>query len=130
MASPISVTLAPREPPAAVLALVGEHDAYSSQRLENELAVLLDEGRRVVVDLRDTEFIDSTCLSALLGARHRAEETGLGFTLVLPSERHTQVHQLLDLTGLGSSFAIFEAVDAALGAARTGTTRASVRSAA
>ena len=130
MASPISVTLVPRDPPAAVVSLVGEHDAYSSQRLENELSVLLDEGRRVVVDLRDTDFIDSTCLSALLGARHRAEESGLGFALVLPSGTYTQVHQLLDLTGLGSTFAIFSTLDEALAAARAGRTGGSVRSAA
>jgi anti-anti-sigma factor len=130
MASPISVTLAPRDPPAAVVALVGEHDAYSSPRLENEFTVLLEESRSVVVDLRDTEFIDSTCLSALLGARHRAEESGLGFTLVLPNRTYTQVHQLLDLTGLGSAFAIFPTLDEALSAARGGQSGSSVRSAA
>ena len=46
--APISVTLAREDPAAAVVALVGEHDAYSSQRLENELAVLMEEGRRIV----------------------------------------------------------------------------------
>jgi anti-sigma B factor antagonist len=129
MASPISVTLAPREPPAAVVALAGEHDTYSAGRLENELAVLLEEGRRVVVDLRDAEFIDSTTLSVLLRARHDAEDATLGFALVLGESDFTQVHQLLELTGLGSAFAIFPTLDAALAAVRSGKTR-SVRSAA
>src|ERR671936_1745680 len=120
MASPISVTLAPRDPPAAVVALAGEHDTYSLPRLENEFTVLLEESRSVVIDLRDTEFIDSTCLSALLGARHRDEEAGLGFTLVLPNRTYTQVHQLLDLTGLDSAFAIFPTLDEGLTAARAG----------
>jgi anti-anti-sigma factor len=128
--APISVTLAPRDPPAAVVALVGEHDTYSAERLENELAVLLDEGRRVVVDLRDTEFIDSTTLSVLLAGRRHAEEAELGFTLVLPRRTYTQVHQLLDLTRLGSAFAIFDTLDAALAAARSGRTSSSVRPAA
>jgi anti-anti-sigma factor len=118
--APISVTLARRDPPAAVVALVGEHDAYSSQRLENELNVLLDDNRRVVVDLRDTAFIDSTTLSVLLGARMRAEQASLGFTLVLPEREYTQVQRLLDLTGLGTAFAIFGKLDDALNAARTG----------
>ncbi len=118
--APISVTLAPRDPPAAVVALVGEHDAYSSPRLENELAVLLDEGQRVVIDLRDTTFVDSTTLSVLLTARHRAERSSLGFVLVLSSEEYTQVHHILDLTGLGSTFAIFGTLDDALSAARQG----------
>jgi len=128
--APISVTLAPRDPPAAVVALVGEHDTYSAERLENELGVLLDEARRIVVDLRDTEFIDSSTLAVLLGARRRAEESALGFTLLLPQRSYTQVHQLLDLTGLGSTFAIFNKLDDALAAARAGRASGSVRSAA
>src|SRR5205823_5970006 len=99
--APISVTLARRDPEAAVVALVGEHDAYSSQRLENELTVLLDEGLQVVVDLRDASFIDSTTLGVLLAERQRAERAGLGFTLVLPRDEFAQVHQILELTQLG-----------------------------
>ena len=129
MASPISVTLAPRDPPAAVVALAGEHDPYSADRLESELGVLLDEGRRVVVDLHDAEFIDSTTLSVLLRARHAAESAGLGFTVVLAEPEYTQVHQLLDITGLRDAFAIFPTLDRALTAARAGQT-GSVRSAA
>jgi len=117
---PISVTLSPRDPSAAVVALVGEHDAYSSERLENELTVLLDEAHRIVVDLRETSFIDSTTLSVLLGARHRAERSSLGFALVLPEGEYTQVNQILDLTGLGAAFAIFGSVEDALAAVRSG----------
>lgn len=120
--APISVTLAPRDPPAAVVALVGEHDTYSAERLENEFGVLLDEGRRIVVDLRETEFIDSTTLAVLLRARQQAERFALGFTLVLPKHVYTQVHQLLDLTGLGTTFASFNTLDDALHAARAGRT--------
>jgi anti-sigma B factor antagonist len=129
--APISVTLAPRDPPAAVVALVGEHDAYSAGRLEGELAVLLDESRGIVVDLRDTEFVDSTTLAALLGARRDAERLGLGFTLVLPRREYTQVTRLLELTGLASTFAIYDTLDEALNAARSGSKAGgSVRSAA
>jgi anti-sigma B factor antagonist len=118
--APIAVTLARENPPAAVVALVGEHDAYSAERLDNELTGLLDEGRRIVVDLRDTTFIDSTTLSVLLGARRRAEQSSLGFALVLPDQKYTQVNQILDLTGLGSAFAILGRLDEALAAVRAG----------
>ncbi len=118
--APISVTLARRDPPAAVVTLVGEHDAYSAERLEIELTILLDEGRRIVVDLRDTAFIDSTTLSVLLGARLRAEKSSLGFALLLPHLEYTQVHQILDLTGLAPTFAIFGQLNAALAAVRAG----------
>jgi anti-sigma B factor antagonist len=118
--APISVTLARRDPPVAVVGLVGEHDAYSSPRLENELAVLLDEGQRIVIDLRDTSFIDSTTLSVLLSARHQAEASSLGFALVLPEREYTQVNRIFDLTGLGSSFAIVGRLEDALVAVREG----------
>jgi anti-anti-sigma factor len=110
-----------------VVALVGEHDAYSATRLEGELGVLLDEGRRIVVDLRDTDFIDSTTLAALLAARRDAAGAELGFTLVLPRWNYTQVTQLLDLTGLRSSFAIYDTLDEGLAAARDGQTGGSQR---
>jgi hypothetical protein len=45
---PLSVTR--EDPEVALLQLVGEHHAFSSSRLENELAVLLDDGLRLVVD--------------------------------------------------------------------------------
>jgi anti-sigma B factor antagonist len=118
--APISVTLARRDPRAAVVALVGEHDAYSAERLERELSSLLDEGQRIVVDLRDTAFIDSTTLSVLLGARLDAEQSSLGFALLLSDRHYTQVHQILELTGLGPTFAIFGKLDAALTAVRAG----------
>src|SRR4029078_3261933 len=112
--APISVTLARHDPPAGAVALVGEHDASSSQRLDSELAVLLEGAQNVVVDLRDASFIDSTTLSVLLAARHRAEEAELGFALVLSDRDYTQVHQILDLTGLVASFAIFAKPEDAL----------------
>jgi anti-anti-sigma factor len=120
--APISVTLARRDPAAAVVALLGEHDAYSSERLESELATLLDEGVGIVVDLRDASFIDSTTLGVLLAARQRAERAGLGFALVLPLEGHAQVHQILELTRLGRAFASFTSIDEGLRAARSGQT--------
>jgi anti-anti-sigma factor len=120
--APISVTLAPRDPPAAVVALVGEHDAYSAERLEGELGVLLEDRLPVVVDLRDTEFIDSTTLATLVAARRAAAGSGLGFTVVLPRQSYTQVTRLLELTGLRSSFAIYETIEEALAAARRGDT--------
>lgn len=118
--APITVTLARRDPPAAVVALVGEHDAYSAERLESELTALLEEGQRIVVDLRDTAFIDSTTLSVLLSARLHAERSSLGFALLLPDRHYTQVNQILELTGLGPTFAIFGKLDAALAAVRAG----------
>ena len=117
---PIFVSLDPADPPTGVVALSGEQDAYSAPRLEDELCALLDEGIGVVVDLTATSFLDSQSLSILLTARHRAERDSLGFALVLPSEPYTQVHRMLDITGLIRAFAVYPAMAPALVAARAG----------
>src|SRR5438046_9528359 len=104
--APISVTLAPRDPPAAVVALVGEHDTYSAARLEGELSVLIDEGMRVVVDLRETEFIDSTTLATLLAARRGAEQAELGFAFVLTKRNYQAANPLHALTGQRARWAL------------------------
>ena len=118
--APISVTLERADPPTGVVTLIGEQDAYSAPRLENELALLLDEGLAVVVDLTDATFVDSQTLSMLLAARHRSRRDRVGFALVLPTEPYTQVHRILDITGLGTSFAVYSTLRAALAAARAG----------
>jgi len=118
--APISVTLEREDPPTGIVTLIGEHDAYSAARLENELALLLDGGIQIVLDLTDATFVDSQTLSVLLGARHDAESTALGFTLVLPRDRYTQVHRLLEMTGLAAAFAIFPSLQPAVAAARAG----------
>ena len=118
--APISVTLERTDPPCGVLTLIGEQDAYSAPRLENELAVLLDEGLSVVIDLTDATFVDSQTLSIMLAARHRAQRDRVGFTLVLPYEPYTQVHRIFEITGLGTSFAVYPTLQGALAAARGG----------
>jgi anti-anti-sigma factor len=122
--SQLSVTLQDRDPPLGVVSLHGEHDSFSSSRLENELAVLLDGGYGVVVDLTDASFIDSQTLSVLLATRHRAEDAEAGFTVVLPDDGHVHLHRLLDVTGLKGAFALYESQAEAAAAAREGASGA------
>jgi anti-anti-sigma factor len=122
--SQLSVTLQERDPPLGVVSLHGEHDSFSSARLENELALLLDGGYGIVVDLRDTTFIDSQTLSVLLVTRHRAEQAAVGYAVVLPDEGHVQVHRLLDVTGLKGTFALYGSLREATAAAREGASGA------
>ena len=118
--SPLSVTVHRDPPPVGILSLVGEHDAYSATRIENELALLLDSGLHVVVDLTEATFVDSQTLSVLLAARHQAEQTHVGFVLVLSPDDHTQVHRILEMTGLGSAFADEPTLERATAASRRG----------
>src|SRR6266540_5923334 len=120
--APIAVTVDRRDPPVAVVTLAGEHDPYSAEQLAKELALQLEEGFAIVVDLRDAEFVDSTTLSVLLSARYQAEDIGVGFVLVLEDEGYTQVHRILDMTGLGAAFAVSGRFEDAVAGAREGRT--------
>jgi anti-anti-sigma factor len=70
--------------------------------------------------LTEATFIDSQTLSVLLSSRHQAERAELGFALALPEGNYTQVHRILNMTGLGSWFATAPSVAGALGTARAG----------
>ena len=87
--APLSVTLDRDPRPVGIVTLVGEHDAYSAGRIDNELAMLLDARHGIVIGLEEATFIDSQTLSVLLAARHRAERAKLGFVLFLPADPET-----------------------------------------
>jgi anti-anti-sigma factor len=114
MGTQTSVAIGRRDQRVAIISLTGEHDASSASELETQLAGLVDSGLGVVVDLTETMFADSRTLSVLLTARHHAENAGTGLVLVLPDDNYTQVHRLLDITGLRSIFAICPTVACAL----------------
>jgi anti-anti-sigma factor len=123
--APISVTIERQDPPVGIVTLVGEHDAYSAERIANELELRVDSGLPAVIDLSEATFVDSQTLSVLLSGRHRADSAHLGFTLVLPETNFTQVHRILRMTGLGSWFATYGSLDEALAGARIGQTSGS-----
>jgi anti-anti-sigma factor len=82
------------------VALVGEHEAYSADKLTRSLAGLIGEGVATTVDLRHASFVDSTVVGVLLVAARDAEARDLGFTLQLGPETGWPVRRLLDVTGL------------------------------
>jgi anti-anti-sigma factor len=116
--APIAVSLDRADPPVGVVSLIGEHDAYSARRLENELTLLLDSAVEVVIDLSEATFVDSQTLSVMLTARNTAEEKRRGFVLLLPTDNYTQVHRILEMTGLLSAFATRPTLAEAIHAAR------------
>ncbi len=92
----------------AVVALKGEHEAYTADKLARHLAALLTERIDVTVDLRQALFIDSTVVGVLMSANNRAQEAGVDFTLVVGDETGWPVRRLLEVTGLGTRLVIVE----------------------
>ena len=86
----------------AVVALSGEHEAYTAEKLARQLSALLEEGVGVAVDLRHATFIDSTVVGVLIAAHRRANEAGLDFVLLVGDGTGWPVQRLLEVTGLGT----------------------------
>ena len=102
---PISVNV---EQDRAVVALTGEHEAYTAEKLARQLAALLTEDVDVVVDLRHATFIDSTVVGVLIAAHRRAQDAGLDFVLRVGDETGWPVRRLLEVTGLATQLDIVD----------------------
>jgi anti-sigma B factor antagonist len=78
------------------LALQGELDLSNAPTLEASLTNAIDSGKKVVIDLDQLEFLDSTGIALLVGVLQRHDAERFSF---LPS-RSSGVCRLLNLTGL------------------------------
>ncbi|MGA8114405.1 MAG: STAS domain-containing protein [Actinocatenispora sp.] len=95
-----------------VLQVSGEIDVYTAPKLRQRLVELVDEDtRRLVIDLRGVEFLDSTGLGVLVGGLKRMRALGGSLVLVCAHER---ILKIFRITGLDRIFTIVESVDRAL----------------
>lgn len=88
-----------------VLTVSGDVDVSTADELRDAgVAALESEGcRQLVVDLAETEFLDSTGLGALVHLRNASESSGRKLILRNPPR---QAERVLALTALDSVFTI------------------------
>lgn len=115
----VNVAAAAADPEVTVVAVAGQIDLYTAPHLRHTLDGLIAQGHtRLVVDLREVDFIDSTGLGVLV-ARHRLLRHQDGWMhLVATSER---VLRVVAITGLDTVFVVGDSVEAALHAHAAGT---------
>lgn len=98
---------------AVVVHLVGELDLYNAPEVRTALLELCAENpERLVVDLGDVDFVDSTALGVLIEARTKLENRR-SFLLAAPG---LETHRALAISGLDRHLSVHETVDAALAA--------------
>ncbi len=96
----------------AVVRLAGELDLYNAEPVRNALfAAAAEEPDRLVVDLAEVEFIDSTALGVLIEARSKLANRG-AFLLAAPG---LETRRALEISGLDRHFSIHPSVDDAVG---------------
>lgn len=85
-------------PGTTVVVCRGRLNMSAAPEFRQYLDAVFDDGSaRVVVDLTETSFIDSSGLGALVGGLKRARSTGGDLRIAAPSE---QVRMVLGLTNL------------------------------
>ena len=98
---------------AYVVRLGGELDLYNAAQVRAALVEATAEApERVVVDLGEVEFLDSTALGVLIEARSRLANRA-GLILAAPG---LETRRALQISGLDKLFAVHDTVPEALGA--------------
>jgi anti-anti-sigma factor len=93
----------------AVVRLTGELDLAGEEHLDSTVEGLEQSAGRVVVDLTEITFIDSSGLRALLRLWKRSQLNGHDFAVVAGSE---QVRRTMSLTGVDGVLSFVENGDA------------------
>jgi anti-sigma B factor antagonist len=97
-----------------IVRLAGELDLYNAPAVRDALAeACADAPTRVIIDLTEVEFVDSTALGVLIEARTKLTNRN-GFVLAGP---RLETRRALEISGLDRHFAVHQSVDEALAAA-------------
>jgi anti-sigma B factor antagonist len=86
-------------PDRALVRVAGELDLTSAPFLRGALMALAEHGGRIVVDLRELRFTDSSGIGALVSAWQAARQTE-GGELLLAGPFQAGVHKVLEVAGI------------------------------
>ena len=102
----------------AQVSVAGEVDLYTAPALKGALREAVDGGaRRVLVDLTQATFIDSTTLGVLIGAVKRLRP--LGGELAIACQ-DPNIRKIFSITLLDRIFEIYPTTEEAIGHLRSG----------
>jgi anti-sigma B factor antagonist len=94
-----------------VVSAGGEVDVSTAPRLREQLAAVPVDASRVIVDLSDVTFLDSTGLGVLVAAWKKCREAGADLDLVVT---RPQVAKVLEITRLDDMFNVFSSLEEAV----------------
>ncbi len=99
----------------SVIAVQGDLDLATAPQLKWMLVDALEEGHsRLVLDLKDSTFMDSTALGVLVGVSRSLAENG-SLAIVCANAK---LLKIFELSGMDGVFAIYPSLDDALDHAR------------
>ncbi len=99
-----------------MVGIAGEFDLETVYAAKRELEVAAaDRDRALVIDLTACDFLDSTALSAIVGATRQLQNGQANAAIVAPAD--SPARRILDLAGIGESLPIVETLEEAIDAA-------------
>jgi anti-sigma B factor antagonist len=114
MSPEFAITEQPIDAERHVLAVRGEIDLFTAPELKQVLAESIEAGRiRIIVDLTDTTFLDSTALGVLIGAVKRLRSRDGALAIVNIDDN---IAKTFEITGLDQIFTIVPTRDEAIDA--------------
>ena len=97
-----------------VVAVRGEIDLFTAPELKQKLTDAIEAGKsRIVVDLSETTFLDSTALGVLIGAVKRLRSRD-GALVIVNTDQN--IAKTFEITGLDQIFTILGTRDDAIAA--------------
>ena len=96
---------------AVVVSISGELDVVSKQQFEDCLSEAAEQSDRVVLDLSQVDFMDTTALAVIVGHWRRLVAAGGAFLIAGARYRYVKA---LWITGLADRLPMYDSVDEAL----------------
>jgi anti-sigma B factor antagonist len=101
----------------AVVAMGGEIDYAASPQLRERIAAHIKAGRRrLVLDLSEVTFIDSTAIGVLVGAVKKLNEAGGGALEIVCADENARVLRIFAITGVDNMISLHGTREEALSA--------------
>jgi len=97
----------------SIVAFTGEVDLESSPAAREILLKCLESTSKVIVDLSEVTYIDSSGVASLVEALQAAKKNGSQFSLAATSE---PTRRVLELARLDKVFTLYDSVDEGLNA--------------
>jgi anti-sigma B factor antagonist len=97
-----------------VIKLQGEVDLYAAPELKDHVNRAIESGKtKLVLDLSEATFIDSTTLGILVSGMKRLRPRGGMLAVLCPDPTMARI---FDITGLNRMFSVHETLESALAA--------------
>lgn len=112
MPSDLTIAQHPIDGERHVVAVRGDVDLFTAAELKAVFAEAIDSGRtRIIVDLAETTFLDSSALSVLMATRNRLRSRDGALAIANLNENLTPIFRM---TGLDQTFTILPTREAAI----------------